>query len=44
MSGMELASTIAHELNHACDFLRGGIAPEPSAYNSGDALSDYIKD
>ena len=42
MSEAELANTIAHELNHARDFLRGGIAPEPSAYSAGDALADYI--
>ena len=38
----EQANTIAHELNHARDFIRGGIAPESSAYSSGNALSDYI--
>ena len=27
---------------HARDFIRGGIAPESSAYSSGNALSDYI--
>ena len=42
VSGAELANTIAHELNHARDFIRGGIAPEPSAYSAGDALEDYI--
>ncbi len=42
MSETELANTIAHELNHARDFIRGGIAPEPSAYSAGDALEDYI--
>ena len=42
VSGAELANTIAHELNHARDFMRGGIAPEPSAYSAGDALEDYI--
>ena len=42
MSETELANTIAHELNHARDFIRGGIAPEPSAYSAGNALADYI--
>lgn len=42
ISETELANTIAHELNHVCDFIKGGIAPEPPAYNSGDALADYI--
>ena len=42
LSETELANTIAHELNHARDFIRGGIAPEPSAYSAGDALEDYI--
>jgi len=42
MSESELANTIAHELNHARDFLRGGSALEPPAYNSGNALADYI--
>ncbi len=42
MSEAELANTIAHELNHARDFIRGGIALEDPAYNAGDALSDYI--
>ena len=42
MSEAELANTIAHELNHARDFIRGGIAPESSVYRSGDTLSDYI--
>ena len=42
VSEEELANIIAHELNHARDFIRGGIAPESSAYSSGNALSDYI--
>lgn len=42
MSEAELANTIAHELNHARDFLRGGLAIEPPAYKSGNALADYI--
>ena len=42
ISETELANTIAHELNHARDFIRGGVAPEPPAYNAGYALSDYI--
>lgn len=42
MSEMELANTIAHELNHARDFLRGGKAEEAPAYAAGNALADYI--
>lgn len=42
-SEIELANTIAHELNHARDFIRGGTAPEKNAYASGDALSAYIR-
>ncbi|MCA9701697.1 MAG: RHS domain-containing protein, partial [Myxococcales bacterium] len=38
----ELANTIAHELNHARSWLRGGDAPEATAYPAGNALSDYI--
>ena len=39
----ELANTIAHELNHARDFLRGGEAIEPPAYDAGNALADFIR-
>ena len=39
----ELANTIAHELNHARSFLKGGIAPENTAYASGDTLEEYIR-
>lgn len=42
MNKAELANTIAHELNHARDFIKGGVAPESSAYSAGNALSDYI--
>ena len=42
-SETELANTIAHELNHARDYLRGGRAEEKRAYASGDALEDYIR-
>ena len=42
MSETELANTIAHELNHARDFIKGGHATEPPAYSAGNALSDYI--
>jgi len=38
----ELANTIAHELNHARSWLKGGLAPEGSAYEAGNTLSDYI--
>lgn len=39
----ELANTIAHELNHARSFLKGGDAPEPAAYTAGDTLAEYIR-
>lgn len=42
MSEMKLANTIAHELNHARDFLHGGKAEEAPAYAAGNALADYI--
>lgn len=42
-SETELSNTIAHELNHARNYIRGGNAPEKPAYNSGDALEDYIR-
>lgn len=42
-SEIELANTIAHELNHARDYIRGGIADEDPAYESGDALENYIR-
>ena len=41
MSETEL-DTIAHELNHARDFLCGGEAEETQAYAAGNALADYI--
>ena len=43
ISEAELANTIAHELNHARRYLKGGSAPEKTAYASGDALEDYIR-
>lgn len=43
ISEKELANTIAHELNHARSFLKGGNAPEKTAYASGDTLEDYIR-
>ena len=43
VSEAELANTIAHELNHARSFLRGESAPELPAYQSGNALADYIR-
>ncbi len=39
----ELANTIAHELNHSRSYLKGGNAPEKTAYASGDTLEEYIK-
>lgn len=42
-SETELANTIAHELNHARSFIRGGNAPERKAYRSGNALEQYMK-
>lgn len=43
VSEKELANTIAHELNHARSYLKGGNAPEKTAYASGDTLEEYIK-
>ena len=42
-SERELANTIAHELNHARSYLRGGTAPERTAYAAGDTLDEYIR-
>ena len=42
-SERELANTIAHELNHARSYLRGGTAPESTAYAAGDTLDEYIR-
>ena len=41
-SEKELANTIAHELNHARSFLKGGRAPERTARKSGNTLEKYI--
>ena len=41
MSETELANTIAHKLNHAREYLRGGEAETP-AYAAGNALADFI--
>ena len=43
VSEEELANTIAHELNHARSFIRGGKAPEKTAYSAGNALASYIR-
>lgn len=46
ISEEELANTIAHELNHARSFLKGGNAPEEGitgAYHAGDTLAAYIR-
>lgn len=42
-SEIELANTIAHELNHARSFIKGENAPENKAYNAGDSLAEYIR-
>lgn len=42
-SEVELANTIAHELNHNRSFARGGNAPEEVAYAAGTALSEFIE-
>jgi hypothetical protein len=39
----ELANTIAHELNHARSFIKGGNAPEHKAYHAGDSLAAYMR-
>ncbi|QSQ22933.1 VCBS repeat-containing protein [Pyxidicoccus parkwayensis] len=41
-SEADLANTLAHELNHARSWLKGGKAPEPQAYAAGDALEEFI--
>ena len=38
-----LANTLVHELNHARSWLKGGKAPEFTAYLAGDALEESIK-
>ena len=43
VSETELANTIAHELNHARSHLKGGKAPEKTAYLSGNTLEKYIR-
>lgn len=43
ISEVELANTIAHELNHARSYIKGGRAPEKSAYKSGNTLEEYIR-
>lgn len=39
----ELANTIAHELNHARSFIKGGNALESKAYFAGNRLEEYMK-
>lgn len=41
-SESELATTIAHELNHARSFLKGKRAPEKPARKSEKSLKSYI--
>ena len=41
-SESELATTIAHELNHARSYLKGRRAPEKTARKSEKALKSYI--
>lgn len=46
VSEEELANTIAHELNYARSFLKGGDAPKwgkGGAYPAGNALAEYIR-
>jgi predicted SprT family Zn-dependent metalloprotease len=38
----DLANTIAHELRHARDFQKGRTSPEGPAYQSGNALEEWI--
>ena len=38
----DLANTIAHELSHARDFQKGLPSLEGPAYDSGDALEEWI--
>lgn len=42
VSEKELATTIAHELNHARSYLKGRRAPEKTARKSERALKAYI--
>ena len=42
VSETELATTIAHELNHARSYLKGRRAPEKTARKSEKALKSYI--
>jgi hypothetical protein len=41
-SSEEMARTGAHELNHARSFLRGGAAPESTAYGAEGYLSEWM--
>ena len=41
-SSEEMARTLAHELNHARSFLRGGVAPESSGYGAEGYLSEWM--
>ena len=40
---IQLANTIAHELNHCRSWLKGGNAPEGLAYHAGDTLESFIR-
>src|SRR5207249_9681691 len=42
VSEEELARTLAHELNHARSWLKGGRALEAAAYAAEEALSEYM--
>jgi hypothetical protein len=42
-SSDELARTLLHELNHARSWLKGGVAPESTAYAAEDALSAGLR-
>jgi hypothetical protein len=41
-SSEELGRTVAHELNHSRSFLRGGPAPESTAYGAEDLFSEWL--
>lgn len=42
-SEQQLALTLAHELNHCRSYIRGGDAPEKTAYDAEDALLAFMR-